>query len=396
MLSKRFQKSNTIAVLLVGFLLFSLPIFGKEEGVKLEWKAIPDAGGYQVEIKDSRGKVTREKTNGTQIQIELPPGAYEHRIGVLNKYGRVSVFSAWIPFEVILSQKPEVIAAEKNKFLSKDMPETFEIKGKHFTEATKVILKDSKGNEIPVKSVDLKNPETMVVTIDKKKSPEGPVTLRLENPRNKSTERENYFLVADTEDELAALDSKSSYSGSSSGSSFFDLGAAARSAVLPGWGQYYQKKSTFRTAIFPSLIIVAGGYAAAKGNSYLNATHELDAARQSNIMYNSAFLQSGNPALFSLALYNYSQISPKYSNAVGEYNQLGVALGVLGFFYLINVLDAGFFPGPKQVKVEGTNTPVTVSPLLRNARESDRAATFASGSSYLLQQRMELGVEFTW
>ncbi|PJZ79003.1 LIC11435 family protein [Leptospira neocaledonica] len=395
MLSKRFQKSNAIAALLVGFLLFSLPIFAKEEGVKLEWKPIPDAGGYQVEIKDSRGKVTREKTNGSQIQIELPPGAYEHRIGVLNKYGRVSVFSAWIPFEVILSQRPEVIAAEKSKFLSKDMPESFEIKGKHFTEATKVILKDSKGNEIPVKSVDLKNSETMVVTIDKKKAPEGAISLRLENPRNKSTEKENYFLVAETEDELAALESKSSYTGSS-GPSIFDLGAAARSAVLPGWGQYYQKKSTFRTAIFPSLIFVAGGYAAARGSSYLSATHELDGARQSNILYNSAFLQSGNPALFNLALYNYTQISPKYSHAVGEYNQLGVALGVLGFFYLINVFDAGFFPGPKQVKVEGTDTPVTVSPLLRNARESDRGATYASGNSYLLQQRMELGVEFAW
>ncbi|TGK38812.1 LIC11435 family protein [Leptospira andrefontaineae] len=395
MLSRRFRKSNTIGALLVGFLLFSLPIFGKEEGVKLEWRPIPDAGGYQVEIKDSRGKITREKTNGSQIQIELPPGAYEHRIGVLNKYGRVSVFSAWIPFEVILSQKPEVIAAEKSKFLSKDMPESFEIKGKHFTEATKVILKDSKGNEIPVKSIDLKNSETMVVTIDKKKAPEGAVSLRLENPRNKSTEKENYFLVAETEDELAALDSKSSSSGTS-GPSIFDLGAAARSAVLPGWGQYYQKKSTFRTAIFPSLIFVAGGYAAARGSSYLSATHELDAARQSNIMYNSAFLQSGDPTLFTLAVYNYTQISPKYSNAVGEYNQLGVALGVLGFFYLINVIDAGFFPGPKQVKVEGTDTPVTVSPILRNARESDRATTYASGNSYLLQQRMELGVEFAW
>ncbi|TGM86623.1 LIC11435 family protein [Leptospira licerasiae] len=395
MLSKRFQKSNTIAALLVGFLLFSFPIFAKEEGVKLEWRPIPDAGGYLVEIKDPRGKITKEKTTTTQIQIDLPPGAYEHRIGVLNKYGRVSVFSAWIPFEVILSQKPEVIAAEKSKFLSKDMPETFEIKGKHFTDATKVILKDSKGNEIPIKSVDLKNSETIVVTIDRKKVPEGAVSLRLENPRNKTTERENYFLVAETEDELAALESKSSYSGSS-GSSNFDLGAAARSAVLPGWGQYYQKKSTFRTAIFPSLIFVAGGYAAARGSSYLSATHELDAARQSNILYNSAFLQSGNPALFNLALYNYTQISPKYSHAVGEYNQLGVALGVLGFFYLINVIDAGFFPGPKQVKVEGTDTPVTVSPILRNVRDSDRTVTYASGNSYLLQQRMELGVEFTW
>ncbi|TGL58324.1 LIC11435 family protein [Leptospira sarikeiensis] len=382
------------AWILLGLLLFSFPSFAKEEGVKLEWRPIPDSGGYIVEIKDSRGKITKEKTNGTQIQIELPPGSYEHRIGVLNKYGRVSVYSTWIPFEVILSQKPEILAANKNKFLNKDLPETFEIKGKHFTEATKVVLKDSKGNEIPVKSIDVKNSETMVVTIDKKNSPDGAVSLRLENPRNKVAERENYLLVAETEEELAALESKTSSSSVSSGPSSFDFGAVARSAVLPGWGQYYQQKSTFRTAIFPSLIIVAGGYAAAKGSSYLSATHELDAARQSNIVFNSAFLQSANPALFNLALYNYTQISPKYSHAVSEYNELGVAFGVLGFFYLINLVDAGFFPGSKQVNVEGTNTPVSVSPLLRNTRESP--STFASGNSYLSQQRMELGVEFTW
>ncbi len=372
--------------------LFSFSLFAKEDGIKLEWRAIPDSGGYMVEIKDSRGKITREKTNATQIQVNLPPGAYEHRIGVLNRYGRVSVFSTWIPFDIILSQTPEILSTSHNKYLSKDLPDTLEIKGKHFTDATKVILKDSKGNDIPVKSVELKDSETLVIAIDKKKSPEGAVSLRVENPRNKVAEKENYLMVAETPEQLAELDSKSGPS-----SSFrFDYGALARSAVLPGWGQYYQEKSNFRTFLYPTLILAAGGYAAAQGSSYLNSVHALDATRANNILFNAAFLQTGDPALFNLALYNYTQIAPKYSASVGEYNQLGIAIGAVGFFYLINLVDAGFFPGTKQVKVEGTDTPVTVSPVFRNTRDTDRTSSYAGANSSFLFQRMELGVQFSW
>ncbi|TGJ98518.1 hypothetical protein EHQ53_02005 [Leptospira langatensis] len=380
------------------FLLISFPIYSKEEGVKLEWRPIPDAGGYMVEIKDSRGKITREKTNTTLIQLELPPGTYEHRIGVLNRYGRVSVFSAWIPFEVILSQKPEILSAEKNKFLNKDLPDTFEIKGRHFTDATKVILKDSKGSEVSIKSMEVKNSETILVTLDKKRPPEGAVSVRVENPRNKVTEKENYLFVAETESDLAALEAKGQQKESvSSGAPFrFDYGAVARSAIIPGWGQYYQNKSNFRTFLFPALLLGAGAYVASEGNSYLSASHALAAARQNNVLYNYAFIHTGNPALFDLAFYNYTQIAPKYSAAVAEYSQLEVGIGVLGFFYLLNLMDAGFFAGNKEVKVEGAPGPVTVSPVIRNLKDQGQINSYSLGNSPNLFQRMEVGVQFAW
>ncbi|TGJ99393.1 hypothetical protein EHO59_16150 [Leptospira semungkisensis] len=376
--------------------LLSFPIYSKEEGVKLEWRQIPDAGGYVVEIKDSRGKITREKTNGTQIQLELPPGTYEHRIGVLNRYGRVSVFSTWIPFEVILSQKPEILSAEKNKFLNKDLPDTFEIKGKHFTDATKVVLKDSKGNEVSIKSIEVKNSETILVTVDRKKPPEGAVSVRVENPRNKVAEKENYLFVAETESELAALESKEQKKQTSSAPFRFDYGAVARSAIVPGWGQYYQNKSNFRTFLFPALLLGAGAYVASEGNSYLNASHALSAARQNNVMYNYAFIHSGNPTFFTLAFYNYSQIAPKYSTAVADYNQLEIGIGVVGLFYILNLMDAGFFAGNKEVQVEGTQAPVTVSPLIRNLRDSNQSNAYSLGNSTGLFQRTEIGVQFAW
>ncbi|MFB5650491.1 hypothetical protein ACE5IS_07605 [Leptospira wolffii] len=380
---------------ILGILLFSVPLFAKEEGVKLEWKPIPDAGGYVVEIKDSRGKITREKTNATQIQVVLPPGTYEHRIGVLNRYGRVSVFSTWIPFDVILSKKPEILAASQSKFLNKDLPDTLEIKGKHFTDGTKITLKDSKGNEIPIKSIEVKDSETIVVTIDKRKAPEGAISLRIENPRNKVAEKDNYLLLAETPEQLAELEEEKSSKVSSS-SSFFDFGAAARSAVLPGWGQAYQNKSKLHTFVFPALIIGAGSYAAFQGSTYLSSVHSLDAARSNNILLNAAFLQTGDPTFFNLAFMNYMQISPKYSAASANFGQLEVAIGVVGLFYLVNLLDAGFISGPKQILVEGTNAPVTVSPLFRNVPESERWSSYAGSGSPVLSQRMEFGAQFSW
>ncbi|EMO61873.1 hypothetical protein LEP1GSC133_2065 [Leptospira borgpetersenii serovar Pomona str. 200901868] len=39
----------------------SFSVFGEEEGRYLEWKPVPEAGSYIVEIKDASGKITREK-----------------------------------------------------------------------------------------------------------------------------------------------------------------------------------------------------------------------------------------------------------------------------------------------------------------------------------------------
>ncbi|EMO28589.1 hypothetical protein LEP1GSC170_0227, partial [Leptospira interrogans serovar Bataviae str. HAI135] len=53
--------------------------------------------------------------------MNLPPGVYEHRIGVLNKFGRVSVFTDWISFEVILSRAPFINPDSSTKLLKEKL-----------------------------------------------------------------------------------------------------------------------------------------------------------------------------------------------------------------------------------------------------------------------------------
>ncbi|EQA38028.1 hypothetical protein LEP1GSC047_4330 [Leptospira inadai serovar Lyme str. 10] len=379
--------------ILAGCLFFSVSLFAKdkEDGVKLEWKAIPDSGGYLVEIKDSNGRITREKTTATQIIVDLKPGTYEHRIGVLNRYGRVSIFSSWIPFDVILSRPPVLTSSTKNSYLSQDLPETFELKGKYLTEATKVSLRDSNGEEVQIiKSVEYKEPDTILVYFDKKKVPEGILSLRLENPRNKITETEAFLLVADTQERLAALQKRLTPPEPFR----FDYRAIARSAVLPGWGQVYQEKSKIRSYSFPILIAAVGAYTYYKGESYLHSVKDYDAARRTNALLGYS-VQTGNVSVYPLALINYLQIPGKYSAASTSYHQVELSIGILAVLYALNLADTAFFPGSRQVKIEGTDKTASWSPVIRNERDGG-GYSFAASNQQYLRQRVEVGVQFSW
>ncbi|EPG75484.1 hypothetical protein LEP1GSC058_2083 [Leptospira fainei serovar Hurstbridge str. BUT 6] len=394
MSNSRFTHPQVIRLfILAGCILCSFSTFAKdkEDGVKLEWKAIPDSGGYLVEIKDSNGRITREKTSATQITVDLKPGTYEHRIGVLNRYGRVSIFSSWIPFDVILSRPPVLTSSTKNSYLSQDLPETFELKGKYLTDATKVSLRDSSGEEIQVKSVEYRDPDTILVSFDKKKIPEGILSLRLENPRNKITETEAFLLVADTPERLAALQKRFTPKEPFR----FDYGAIARSAVLPGWGQIYQEKSKIRSYTFPLLIAAAGAYTYYKGESYLHSVKDYDAARRTNALLGYSVAQTGNVAVYPLAVINYLQIPNKYSVASSSYHQVELSIGILAFLYALNLADAAFFPGSRQVKIEGTEKTATWSPVIRNERDGG-GLYFAASNQQYLRQRVEVGVQFSW
>lgn len=64
------------------------------------------------------------KTKASRFEVNLPPGVYEHRIGVFNKFGRLTVFSEWASFEVIVSRAPLISPDSSVKILKKnwDLP----------------------------------------------------------------------------------------------------------------------------------------------------------------------------------------------------------------------------------------------------------------------------------
>lgn len=50
----------------------------------IEWRAIPAANGYRIEIKSDEKVIIETNVNENIYHVDLPKGKYEFRIGVLN------------------------------------------------------------------------------------------------------------------------------------------------------------------------------------------------------------------------------------------------------------------------------------------------------------------------
>ncbi|AAN49737.1 hypothetical protein GS518_07160 [Leptospira interrogans] len=321
---------NKILLSFILFLISSFSIFGEDY---LEWKPVPEAGGYLVEIKDSGGRITREKTKSTRFEVNLPPGVYEHRIGVLNKFGRVSVFTDWISFEVILSRAPFINPDSSAKLLKEKLGSHLTVKGDNFTEAMNVTLLLPSGETIKP-DFEFVNSKEIKLKIENLNLKNGSYTLSLENPRNKKTAKKGFLILADSEEELAQITKRSEQENQVT-SSGIQWGPAIQSSVLPGWGQYNQDKK-YKRWIFPILILGAIAFSAERFSAYNSS---LSALNQSKTL-NQTFFLMNDPALTSFAAYNYIQGQSDYSNSSSLYNQLNLSLEIIAVLYLLNIIDA--------------------------------------------------------
>ncbi|MBM9501693.1 hypothetical protein JWG44_15670 [Leptospira sp. 201903071] len=323
-------------ILLFFCIFFSFSVFGEEDAQYLEWKSVPEASAYMIEIKDPSGRITREKTKATKFEVNLPPGIYEHRIGVLNKFGRVSVFSEWSAFEVILSRAPVLDADSSIKRLREKLGTHLTIKGDNFTEAMNVTLLLPNGETIKPE-FEFINSKEIKIRIENLNLKDGSYTLSLENPRNKKTAKQGFLVIAETEKQLAEMVKQNERETQVSSSGSIQFGPAWRSAVLPGWGQSTQDKK-YKSWIFPILMAGAVAYSAQQYSEYNSSLAALDQSKN----LNQSLLLLDNPTFIPFATYNYLQVQSDYGNAVSHYNSFNISLGIVALLYFLNVSDAAF------------------------------------------------------
>ncbi|RHX84845.1 LIC11435 family protein [Leptospira stimsonii] len=357
---------KTIFLLLC--ILYSLSVFGEEDAQYLEWKSVPEANAYLVEIKDPSGRITREKTKSTKFEVNLPPGIYEHRIGVLNKFGRVSVFSEWSTFEVILSRAPVLDADSSVKMLREKLGPHLNIKGENFTEAMNVTLVLPNGETIKPE-FEFINSKEIKLRIENLNLRDGSYTLSLENPRNKKTAKKGFLIIADTEQQLAEMVKQNDKETQVASTALIQWGPALKSAVLPGWGQSSQEKK-YKSWIFPVLIVGALAYSAQQYSEYNSSLATLDQSKN----LNQALLFLDNPTFVPFATYNYLQVQSDYGNAVSHYNSFNVSLGIVALLYLLNVSDAAFV-GPSSSKTGYHESDKWIVPFFKTGTADVRNGT---------------------
>jgi hypothetical protein len=98
----KFSKTSSLlqvlfaaAILMLVSANFSIA-FPQGKKLKIEWDKVAGATGYAVEIKDDLGAlVIDKKTTDPLLEFFLEAGNYKMRIGSINKFEKVSVWSDW-------------------------------------------------------------------------------------------------------------------------------------------------------------------------------------------------------------------------------------------------------------------------------------------------------------
>ncbi|WCL48063.1 DUF5683 domain-containing protein [Leptospira sp. GIMC2001] len=336
---------NKIKILFTLLLLsYSLGLNAQDSApsdVNLRWEAIPGALGYIVEARTKSGKVfLSEKTSVSNYELaNVEPGIYEHRVGVINKFGKVEGYTDWKPFEVVQTRLPilndrKVYSAGKDETLKR-----LEISGNDFMDNMKVYLKKDGKVITPVKVEISKDGKTAKADFKIEDFPEtGAYDLILENPKKKiAVNQRNFILGRDKEQAEKIAQRQARINNNEIPPDYYDTpywSTMWRSTILPGWGQEYIDDKSWKLYTYPIVLLAAVGVYAKSYQDFLGARKEYYEAVQFGFILTST---SSNDLLF---LYNNQESVAKYEAARSRLDQIKIGAGAVGLFALYNIVDA--------------------------------------------------------
>jgi hypothetical protein len=341
--------------ILILFFNLTLALFADDESNNLEnileWEEVKFSKGYQVQIRNSNKKVLiDEKVNENKYKIKLPEGVYEERLGVYNKFGKISAFSEWEKIVVSKVFIPEV-KIDNIELSSNPENHSLTIKGNNFSSDIKLFLKSKHDHNI-LKSFVVNNEKEIIINISINHNSIGKYDLVLVNPRNKKTHIPEFLSIIEKKEEIIssnqrAIEDETPIINSDKNnfiSSSMRFNAGWRSALIPGWGQYYKEEKVksiiYFTTFFSGLL-----YFNTLNQDYNQAKSKFENSSNLGLLIGT-YQGSGAGGL---VLYNYLQNESNYNDSVIKASKASqVAIGV-ELIYLVNLLDAIFFnSAPKQ------------------------------------------------
>lgn len=216
-------KSLFLPVLVYLYLFsFSFSLRANEKrAVTLKWQEVETAISYIIEIEDEKGnQILKQEVGENFIPTELEPGKYKRKISVINKLGELESESDWKTFIVQVILPPEI---EKDQTISSSKENSGKalVKGNHFHPSMQVQIR--KGDKIyPLENSKVIDSENLELVI-KDEIPPGDYDLILVNPGKKA--------------EFPGVVQKKESKESKEKEGRWEV--VKRSAILPGWGQYY-------------------------------------------------------------------------------------------------------------------------------------------------------------
>jgi hypothetical protein len=303
---------------------------------KLEWEPVKLAKGYHVQIRNNNKKlIVDEKINENKYFIKLPEGNYEERIGVYNKFGKISGYSDWQKIIINKVYNPQI---DNNKIsIQNDISiHKLIIKGNFFTSDTKVILKSEK-EKIIITEQNFKSEKEIEVTIYVENSTSGIFDLIIINPRNKKSSSLEYLSIVDKNINLAQLNERSIEKGKIS--SLIPEKKAiyygVRSAILPGFGQFH-KNQKVKSGVYAFAFLGSLYYLETLVSAYSENKKQYDNSSNLGVILGFQTQNFSN----GLILYNFNQTNQYLSQAESKGLQATQVFSVVSLIYLVNVFDA--------------------------------------------------------
>jgi hypothetical protein len=322
------------------FLYFTLAIIADDEFNNLEntleWEEVKFSKGYQVQIRNSNKKVIiDEKIFENKYKIKLPEGVYEERLGVYNKFGKISGYSEWQKIVINKVYNPQI---DSNKIsIQNDINiHKIVIKGNYFTSDTKVILKSEKEN-IKINEQIFKSEKEIEITINVENVSSGIFDLIIINPRNKKGSSLEYLSIVDKNINLVQSNERSI--DTSKISTFIPEKKAiyygVRSAFLPGFGQFH-KNQKVKSGLYAITFLGSLYYLENLVSAYSENKKQYENSSNLGIILGLQTQNFSNGLIF----YNLNQSNQYLSQAESKGVQATQVLSVVSLIYLVNVFDA--------------------------------------------------------
>ena len=344
---------NKILEILLLSLFFNISIFStdiEDNNIEstLEWESVKSAKGYHVQIRNSNKKlIVDEKIIENKYYIKLPEGKYEERVGVYNKFGKISGYTEWQNIVINKVYNPQI---DNNKFSIQNDTNIHKIiiKGNYFTSDTKVILKSEKEN-IKISEQIFKSEKEIEITINLENVSSGIFDLFIINPRNKKGSSLEYLSIIDKNSNLVQSNERSI--DTSKVSTFIPekkaLNYGIRSAILPGFGQFH-KNQKVKSGLYAITFLGSLYYLENLVSAYSENKKQYENSSNLGIILGLQTQNFSNGLIF----YNLNQSNQYLSQAESKGLQATQVLSVASLVYLVNVFDAIYSKSNDEVSIK--------------------------------------------
>lgn len=325
--------------LFIVLLLFFYSLHAEEEYGAIRWEEVPGAIGYIVEIRNMEGRTIDNKRISTNYYLldKIQPGIYEHRIGIINKFGKVDVFSEWVKFEIVQTKNPIITTKTIFSASKQENEKKINLEGDYFLPEMKIYLQ--KGNTIiQPKKYNVNPPKKVEAVINIKEIQElGVYDIILENPKGKKSILPGSFIIgldpekvkkyAKKQERILNNEVPPDYYSTPYWSTLW------RSSLIPGWGQYYIDDANWKLVFYPFVLLIAvDAY-------YSNYTRYMESRRIYNrdTQFGLVLYFQQNPDLFFA---NYLKTEQTFKTAKQRYERTRLASGGLILFAVFNLMDS--------------------------------------------------------